>query len=177
MRIGLLRHFPVDMPQPQGWITSAELRDWQTKYDEADVRVCSYTLGDIAWKHCISSDLLRATSTAKVVYQGDFHTTATLREPQIGEFGTGSLRLPLWAWRLLLRLTWMTGHRSQRASRDDFKQRVKSMVDQLRTSETDTLVVCHAGMMMFLAKELKAHGFSGPKMGIPKHAHVYVYQR
>jgi broad specificity phosphatase PhoE len=176
MRIGLIRHFPVDMPPPGRWMTSAELEEWQDSYDDAEVKIVPCDPGGTEWPSCISSDSMRAIVTARTVHGGDFHRTALLREPRVAGFGTGNLRLPLWAWRLVLRLAWMTGHRTQRSSRDDFKQRVATVAKQLRDSNVDTLVVSHAGMMIFLGKELRRSGFAGPKMRIPQHALVYVFE-
>ncbi|HEX5218863.1 MAG TPA: hypothetical protein VFZ59_04800 [Verrucomicrobiae bacterium] len=41
----------------------------------------------------------------------------------------------------------------------------------------DTLVVSHAGVMMYLSDELRRRGFAGPKLRTPKHAIAYIYER
>ena len=35
MRLGLIRHFPVQEPWPSGWVTAGYLQDWRVRYDVA----------------------------------------------------------------------------------------------------------------------------------------------
>ena len=177
MRIGLLRHFPVEQDLPGGWRTSEELLTWRKSYDMAETSVGKFDLGGVDWEKCFSSDLPRATITAKAVFGGEVEQTAMLREAEFAQFQTGRLRLPIWAWRWVLRFTWMSGHKSQRACRDDFRRRVLAMADRLSGMNGDTLVVSHAGLMMYLSAELRRRGFSGPKLRLPRHAIVYVYEQ
>lgn len=176
MRIGLLRHFPVVERFPTGWRTAADLHAWIERYDKAETAVGEFDVGGVPWSACISSDLPRACITAREVFPGDVECTPLLREPQFAQFQTGSLRLPMALWRWVLRLSWMTGHKSQRASRDDFRRRVLAMAERLTVAEQDTLVVSHAGMMAALSAELRRRGFQGPKLRIAKHATVYIYE-
>lgn len=177
MRIGLLRHFPVEQALPKGWQTSEELLAWWKSYDLAETLVGNFDLGGVAWRTCISSDLPRARITAKAAFHGEIEHTAMLREAQFALFETGGLRLPVWVWRWVLRFTWMTGHKSQRACRDDFRARVLAMADRLSGMDRDTLVVSHAGLMMYLSAELRRRGFAGPKLRVARHAIVYIYER
>jgi broad specificity phosphatase PhoE len=87
------------------------------------------------------------------------------------------LRLPVTVWVWMVRLAWFTGHRSQRASRDEFLQRVGAVADLLEQSTVDTLVVSHAGMMTYLSAELRRRGFRGPRLRLPKHAILHLYTR
>lgn len=176
MRIGLLRHFPVEQDLPRGWRTSEELLAWLKSYDLAATSVGKFDLGRVDWAACISSDLPRARITANAVFRGEVEHTEMLREVQFDVFKTGRLRLPVRAWRWLLRLAWMTGHKSQRACRDDFRHRVLAMADRLCGMNQDTLVVSHGGVMMYLSAELRRRGFKGPKLRMPKHATVYTYE-
>lgn len=177
MRIGLLRHFPVVEKFPVGWKTAAELSAWRERYDAAAVLVGAADLGDGGWRACLASDLPRAQATAKAVFGGDIETTPLLREAEFAPFRTGNLRLPVWGWQWLLRLAWMSGHRSQRACRDDFRRRVVAVADRLRGASEDTLVVSHAGMMAYLSAELRRRGYSGPALRLAKHATVYRYAK
>ena len=177
MRIGLLRHFPVAQNLPRGWKTAADLQSWRERYDMAETSVGPFDLGGIAWQTCISSDLPRASITAATVFCGEVERTPLLREPQFAPFQTGDLRLPIWVWQWVLRFSWMTGHRSQRACRDEFQGRVQAVADRLSGLGQDTLVVSHAGIMAFLSAELRRRGFVGPKLRIAKHATTYVYER
>jgi broad specificity phosphatase PhoE len=177
MRIGLLRHFPVEQSLPTGWRTAADLQTWREQYDLASVNVGEFDLGGVDWQACISSDLPRAAITARAVFAGDIEQTALLREPEFAPFGTGNVRLPVWAWRWLLRLAWMTGYRSQRACRDDFRHRVGTIADRVCGMDRDVLLVSHAGMIAYLSAELRRRGFAGPKVRIAKHATAYVYRK
>jgi broad specificity phosphatase PhoE len=177
MRIGLLRHFPVTEQLPTGWKTAADLQAWLERYDLAETPVGEFDLGGIDWQVCLASDMPRTRITAGAVFGGDIEHTDLLREAKFAPFQTGSLRLPVWAWKWTLRLSWLTGHRSQRACRDDLRHRVVTVADRLCTMDQDTLVVSHAGMMAYLSAELRRRGFAGPKLRIAKHATAYVYAK
>jgi broad specificity phosphatase PhoE len=177
VRIGLLRHFPVDQQLPAGWSTAAELQAWRQRYDIAEVLAGEFDLGGVTWDVCICSDLPRACFTAKAVFRGEIGQTPLLREVEFAQFKTGRLRLPVWAWHWLLRFAWFSGHRSQRACRDDFRRRVLSVADRLSALDRDTLVVSHAGVMAYLSVELRRRGFVGPKLRIASHATAYIYEK
>lgn len=176
MRVGLVRHFPVGLGFPSGWRTSSELDEWRRAYDVSGVIEAKVELGG-DWSACLSSDLHRAVTTAKAVFTGSIETTVLLREAEFSPFQTGQLRLPVLVWRWLLQLSWMTGHRSQRQSRDDFRRRVRAAADEIEKRSGDVLVVSHAGMIIYLGAELRRRGFIGPKPRIPKHATLYAYER
>jgi hypothetical protein len=120
VRIGLLRHFPVTENFPSGWKTAAELQAWRERYDLAKTSIGEFDLGGVDWQACLSSDLPRTRITASAVFRGEVGHTDLLREAQFATFNTGNLRLPVLAWKWMLRLSWLTGHRSQRACRDEF---------------------------------------------------------
>jgi broad specificity phosphatase PhoE len=175
LRVGLLRHFPVVEPLPAGWKTAADLQAWLKRYDQAETPVGKFDLGGVDWQACLSSDSSRAWVTAQAVFRGEIAQTASLREADFAPFRTGNLRLPVGVWKWVLRFAWLTGHRSQRACRDDFRRRVSAVADQLSVADRDTLVVSHAGMMAYLSRELRRRGFVGPQLRIAKHAVAYVY--
>jgi len=177
MRIGLIRHFPVEEGFPSGWKTSAELLMWRKQYEASQVILGQADLGSFQATECISSDIERAIATAKAVFAGAVEQTALLREPDFAEFGTGDLRLPVWLWRWILLLCWVTGHRSQRACRNEFRHRVVAMAGLLEGKAGNILVVSHAGMMTYLSAEFRRRGFAGPKLRMPKHATLYIYEK
>jgi broad specificity phosphatase PhoE len=177
VRIGLLRHFPVTEKLPSGWRTAAELQAWRERYELAETPVGTFDVGGVDWHSCVSSDLPRARITARAVFRGEIEFTEMLREGYFAPFRTGRLRLPVKAWEWLLRLSWMTGHHSQRVCRDEFQRRVLAMADRLSAGQHDTLVVSHAAMMAYLSAELRRRGFAGPKLRRATHATVYIYQK
>jgi broad specificity phosphatase PhoE len=174
MRIGLIRHFPVEQRLPSGWKTAAELHRWRQQYEASPAILGQADLGSFQWTQCISSDIERAVATAKAVFREPVEQTPLLREADFAQFRTGDLRLPVWIWRWLLRLTWATGHKSQRACRDEFRRRVVAAADLLEAKAGEILVVTHAGMMANLSAEFRRRGFRGPKLRMPKHAGLYI---
>ncbi len=177
MRIGLVRHFPVEQQFPRGWNTAAELHAWRERYDASPAIVGPADAGTIQWGRCIASDLERAVVTARAVFAGPVEQLPLLREAEFAQFRTGRLRLPMWAWRWALRLAWATGHRSQREARDAFRRRVTEAADYLEAVACDVLVVSHAGLMAYLSAELRHRGFAGPRLRVASHATLYLYQR
>lgn len=177
MRIGLVRHFPVTEPWPNGWVTADELQEWRNRYEVATPIVRPIDVSAVKWQRCFSSNLKRAVVTAQTAYAGTITQTPLLREVEVPALPTGNLRLPVWGWRLLLRFTWFTGHKSQRAARDEFRRRIKAIADLLEQEPVDTLVVSHAGVMFFLRKELLRRGFMGQKFGLAEPAQLYLFQK
>lgn len=177
MRIGLIRHFPVEQPVISGWKTAAEIHAWRQAYDASQAIIGNCGLESHHWQECLSSDLARTLSTARAIFEGEIHATPLLREPELAQFNTGNLRLPMGVWRWVLRLSWTTGHRSQRAGRNEFHQRVKQAADLLESKPHDVLIVSHAGMMAYLSAELRRRGYLGPRLRIPRHAVLYVYEK
>jgi broad specificity phosphatase PhoE len=177
MRIGLVRHFTVQEAWPNGWVTSADLQLWRGRYDASEPIVGPLDVRAIAWQRCFSSDLKRAFVTAQAAHSGTITQTSLLREVETLPFATGRLRLPLWGWRWVFRLAWLTGHKSQRPARDDLQRRIRAIADLLEAEPVDTLVVSHAGLMLYLRKELLRRGFRGPSFKLAEHARLYVFAR
>ena len=177
MRIGLVRHFPVEEPLLSGWRTAAQLMEWRAAYESSPVIAGTVDAGAEPWARCLSSDLPRASATARAAWEGDIHFTPLLREAEFDAFRTGRLRLHTGLWKWVFRVAWLTGHRSQRARRDDFRSRVLGAADLIESLPEDTLVVSHAGMMIYLSAELRRRGFAGPKLRMPHHARLYLYER
>jgi broad specificity phosphatase PhoE len=164
------------VPWPSGWRTSAELQAWREEYDKADVIPFPVADETPNWSRCYASDLPRAATTARALFHGEITELAMLREGKFGPFPTGGLRLPVWLWRNVIRLAWLGGHRSQKHLRDDFFSRVRGVADLIESHREDLLIVSHAGMMLYLRKELIRRGLRGPPIGIAQHARVYVMQ-
>lgn len=177
MKVGLMRHFPVSEPLPRGWMTIHELLEWRRRYDSAQVVPRKVDLDHSAWLQCWCSDLERAQTTARTVFAGAIHTLPELREVEFAPFETGKLRLPVIVWRMMIRMAWATGHGSQRLMRDDFMRRVRDVADRVESQSTSLLIVSHAGVMIYLRRELLRRGFVGPRFGIADHAQVYAFQK
>ena len=177
MRVGLLRHLRVEQPLPTGWKTAAELHAWRSGYEASPVIQSPIELGPVRWETCLSSDLQRAATTAEIAFGAKVELTPLLREVDFAEFRTGQLKLPVWIWGWVFRLCWITGHRSQRAHRDEFRNRIVAVADLIESRGGDVLVVSHAGIMAFLSAELRRRNFTGPKFRMAEHAKVYLFER
>jgi broad specificity phosphatase PhoE len=166
------------MGLPTGLLTARDLMHWREQYDVADIEHARLDAHEVPWVRCIASDLPRAVRTAQQLFAGSIEQTPLLREPHIQQFDTGALRLPQTAWKWALRLSWLTGHRSQRMARDDFQARMNEFeASVLRTANVDTLVVSHAGVMMFLRARLIRLGFQGPRFRMAEHGKLYLFER
>lgn len=176
-RVGLLRHFPVREGYPRGWCTAVELAAWRDRYDGSPVVPGAFDLGGVDWVRCVCSPLPRARDTAARVFSGPVEVLEDLKEAEFGPLGTGWLRLPALGWRLWMQVAWRVGHASQREFRDAFRQRVHRAADRLERGGDPTLVVSHAGMMLYLGRELARRGFRGPRLGVAEHARAYVFER
>lgn len=177
VRIGLIRHFEVNHPFPRGWVTWGDLVAWREQYETAEVTAHVIDLGGIPWSRCISSDLPRAYATAQAAFTGDILQLPELREPQLDVFRTGNLKLPYPLWKWILRLAWMTSHASQRNAKLAFMEKVKQITETVLTPvKEDTLIVSHAGVMIFLRRELVKLGFTGPDFKIAENGKLYVYE-
>lgn len=178
VRIGLIRHFEVKHPFPTGWVTWGDLVAWREIYEKTEITTSAIDLGGITWSRCISSDLPRAYATAQAAFTGDILQMPELREPQLDAFRTGNLKLPYPLWKWMLRLAWMTSHSSQRNAKTAFMAKVKQVTDTLLTQvKEDTLIVSHAGVMIFLRKELLKMGFTGPSFKIAENGKLYVFEK
>lgn len=179
MKIGLVRHFEVELNIPsRQWMTPEQISQWMADYDVAEVKLGSVDLGGIDWARCISSDSPRAQKTAQAIYSGPIEFTPMLREPTLNPIARTNLRMPFQFWKMVLRVAWMTSHRSQLDAKTAFLSNVRTFAHEvLPKYREDTLVVAHAGFMIFLRKELLRQGFKGPKFSLPDNGKLYVFEK
>ncbi len=180
MKIGLVRHFKVikGLPAKQ-WFAPAELTQWFTEYDESDVEYKEVDLGGVIWKRCYSSDIPRAVKTAeKICGSGQIVVTKDLREihhPKFEKIST--MRMPFLVWVLLVRLTWYMNHSAYVEKRHDAQKRINSFLNRMELHGEDVLLVCHAGLMMEMRKELTSRGYRGPRFTTPENGKLYLFER
>lgn len=105
MKIGLVRHYKVKKGFPEKrWLTYGELAQWFREYDESDIEEEATDLQGIQWGKCYSSDLPRASRTAKAIYEGPIACTDELREIPLPHFKL-QMRLPFLCWAIIVRLS------------------------------------------------------------------------
>ncbi|WP_309119594.1 histidine phosphatase family protein [Paenibacillus sp.] len=177
MIVGLVRHYPVDLPYPRKRLVSGdEAAAWFAAYDEAPIVPGRTDLRGIAWERCVSSDLPRAVRTAELLFPepGRIETRAELREIPLPGL-SGKLRLPFWWWAVWARLTW----KLDRAAREEMasaERRVRAVLDEaMSRPERSVLIVSHGALMYEMKKELAKRGFLGPRFAYPRNGELYVF--
>lgn len=178
MKIGLVRHFEVVGGMPRKWLTNAELHHWRTHYEQADIISKPVDLGGIQWSQCISSTSKRAVLTARHIYPGQLTHLDELREPDINPFTTGRIKLPFPGWQWVTIMAWITSHSSQSAVKRKFLNNIDCVIRAYVANRSDDLlIVSHAGVMMFLRKELLRLGYNGPKFRTADHGRLYIFEK
>ncbi|ASS74256.1 phosphoglycerate mutase [Tumebacillus algifaecis] len=178
MKIGLVRHFRVKKEYPTQLVTPSEVTKWLDEYEFTDIDPAPADLGGIDWGHCYASDLPRAAQTAEIIYDGPITKLAGLREVRPNPVTTRNIKLPFMMWGLLVRVAWLLNHKSQPELRTEIEARLAGVLDHIiEQGDEDVLIVSHAACMMFMQKELRKRGFSGPKLGTPQNGKLYVFER
>jgi broad specificity phosphatase PhoE len=138
-----------------------------------EVRQLASTIGLV-----ISSDLLRATQSAarmarKTVIDPD------LRDACLIESFRTSLRAPASVWLVVARLAWwldVTSSQEPIAAARARAQRVTDNVISLAREHRSVLVVGHGVFNSFIARRLRALGWSGPLLPPSRYWSVATYR-
>jgi len=178
MKIGLIRHYAVRKPFLKGLVRQSEVLRWFEEYDQSeDLEITPFTLAK-GWDRCYSSQLPRAILTANKIYGDGFQQNESFNEPAISPIFKRDFRLPFIIWGLIFRTAIMGNHNSQSARKEILEKRVALELDKILTgTDEDILIVSHALIMGVIAKRLSEIGFTGPKLGRPKHANLYTFER
>lgn len=177
MKIGLLRHFPVDHMFLTGLVKQSQVLQWFEKYNEAAVRPMDVAL-DNTWQVCYASQLPRAKQTAAAIFQGDIICTELLNEPFPDPVFRRDVKLPFLLWALLIRLAILSNHASQSQRKEVIEGRVRKLLPELLShEEANVLIVSHAFVIEILSGLLLEEGFSGRKISRPKHGLLYTFER
>ncbi len=129
----------------------------------------------------VCSDLLRSLQSALALGVTDVHSADPMfRETCIPHFSSGSIKLPIRAWVVILRVMWVFGFSENGESFSSAKERAKTAAQrliQLATQSEKVLLVGHGFINYFIAKELLSNNWLGPSR--PEGAHwgygVYTY--
>jgi broad specificity phosphatase PhoE len=178
MKIGLVRHFKVNHPYPMKRVERIELQQWLQGYDEADIEEKHIDLLGIEWTCCFVSDLPRALTTAKSIYNGELFVRSELREIPVSPFFKRGIKLSVKSHAVIMRLAWLCNHSSQTEKKAEVKRRVTTVVDEILAEKRENvLVVSHGALMIYLRKELLKRGFKGEKFTRAHNARVYLYEK
>lgn len=177
MRIGLLRHFKVNCPHKK-WMTSSEFREWSEKYEVSKVFKKKVEMYGIEWDICYVSDLPRAITTAKEVYDGKLIVNKLLREVENEPFiHTGRFKLPFEIWHACGRMAWFFKWNSQPENIKQTRKRINNFLDHIDWTKENILIVFHGFMIYNFQKELRKRGFKGAKLKVVKNGVLYEYIR
>lgn len=173
MKIGLVRHFKVNLAFPKKILYSkSDLSNWFDAYGIAQVEEKVVDLGGVEWNSCFSSPLYRAIHTAKHIYAGEIIQIEALKELDLLPLLSDKIKMPFIAWGILVRIKFSSENEITAA----FRKNISAFVDELLSKkDQNILVVSHGFAMMFLKKELLKRGFKGDKFNLPQNGKLYLY--
>ena len=174
MKIGLVRHFKVDVSFPRKWLLSPDdVAEWFEQYETAELIYTQSDLAGVDWQVCYSSPIQRALITANYIYDGEVLQAEVLKELNALPLMKTRRRLPFLVWAILVRMKF--------ASSDDvvikFKKDIADFVEELLDRERrDTLIVSHGFVMLCIQDELRKRGFTGKRVNPSVHGKVFVFE-
>ncbi|AOT69575.1 histidine phosphatase family protein [Geosporobacter ferrireducens] len=92
MKVGLIRHFEVDLPLKKN-LSSNEFAEWVKRYNSFKVKTREIEINSTEWDKCYSSDLPRAMETANYLFKGKIHKTELIREVPLGPIITTKFKI------------------------------------------------------------------------------------
>lgn len=177
MKIGLIRHFPVEHKYLTGLVSQSQVLQWFSGYNEASLLNQQVDVGR-SWDICYSSELPRARQTAEAIYHGTPITTALLNEPSPDPLFKYNVRLPFMLWAMLIRLALVYNHPTQSHRKEVLEGRIRAWLTELLNHQTNNvLVVSHAFTMEILSRLLVQEGFTGKILNRPPNGVLYTYER
>lgn len=184
MRIGLVRHFKVNLDNLPGYIEAREFSNWMRDYDNIEVIPRDVDLRNIPWNRCYASDLYRAKTTANIIYDGEIVETPLLREISMkftGEFEARVKRkVSFLEWSVYSMVNWAKGADCVEETIADSRKRINKFLDGLLEElkqEDNVLLVCHGMIMTVLDEELKKRGFLGETVVAAKNGELFLYEK
>jgi len=177
--IGIVRHFKVNFRSNRRWMTAKQFNQWVAEYDQADIDPSNQFTTDVSWDVCLTSDLLRASKTAELIFTGTAIPTEYLREIAIHASFNSIMKLPVNLWLVLGRIAWYFSHISQSESRVQTQQRANLFIDAIENDYPDVnvLIVTHGAFMKVMSKELKRRGYQGKVSMTPQNGELYLFHQ
>ncbi|MBU3144037.1 histidine phosphatase family protein [Clostridium sp. CF012] len=176
MRIGLIRHFKVDLKKSQ-FMTSKQFNEYMEKYNVSDV-IPNEVVIDDEWDKCYCSSISRAIITAKTIYHGETIITDKLVEISSAAFMNIKIPISYYLWAILGRFAWNRNHRSQPEGRKTTLKRINEILDTILDDENENiLIVSHAGTLYEIRKILSKRGFKGEKFLKARNGKIYIFEK
>lgn len=176
MRIGLVRHFRVDIKRKR-FMTAKEYDEHTYNYDLAPV-LSNELVVDEYWDRCYCSSLPRAITTAKTIYHGEIIITDKLVEIPAASFAKFNIKLPYHFWAAAARFAWIRNHFSQPEGRVKTLKRVSEIIDTIlkeNEPKSNILIVSHAGTLYEVKKLLRKKGFKGKGFLKASNGKLYIF--
>ena len=178
MKIGLVRHFKVNVKPGEGGLTSSEFEKAMKNYDSADVTPNELKVTDADWDICYASSLPRAVKTAQIIYGGGVITSDLLREVPILPFTKRNFVLPAFFWHTAARIAWVKNRPSQPEGKLQTQERIKKFLEMINASNyKNILIVSHGFFMGSLFRELIRRGFKGEMDVRPRNGKLYILEK
>jgi broad specificity phosphatase PhoE len=176
MRIGLVRHFKVDLKKKK-LMTSKEYNEHVYNYDRAGV-LPNELVVDSYWEKCYCSSLPRAITTAKTIYHGEIIISDKLIEVPTAAWVNLRFKMPYHFWAIFARFAWIRHHVSQPEKRANTIKRLSEILEQIISengAESNILIVSHAGALYEIKKMLRKKGFKGQGFITASNGKLYVF--
>lgn len=168
-RITLLRHGEPAF-RLAGVVRARDLKAIAKSYDASGI-IGQPPLETLAMARAhvcvVCSDLVRSRTSVTALGFDEIHVTdALFKEAAIPHFSNGSLALPISLWVVLLRSLWILGFSRNGESFADTSRRARQAARRLMALSAEhgpVLLVGHGFFNYFVARELRAQGWVGPK--------------
>jgi len=178
MRIGLVRHFKVDMLFSEPLYTPEQINTKLTDYDSCSVIPNEVHLNGIEWEICYSSTMPRAVITAETIFNNEIIETDLLKEVDLRAFTNKKIPLPGWLWHFGGRIAWYKEKESQPEKYSETIARADKILDMIISSgRQNVLCVSHGFFMGVLFRKLYKLGFKGDADMRPQNGKLYVFSR
>lgn len=175
MKIGLVRHFKVDLKR-DSFMTSEKYNEYMSKYEETGI-IPNELVVDQNWNKCYCSSMQRAITTAKTIYHGDVIITDRLVEISFAARINTRLPLPYYFWTFINRIAWFRDHISQPEGRTKTLKRIDEIINEiLEQEDKNILIVSHAGALYEIRKILRRKGFKGHRFIKARNGKLYVME-
>jgi broad specificity phosphatase PhoE len=173
MKIGLVRHFKVDLKR-EPFMTSESYNQYMSKYEETRV-IPNELVVDKQWDKCYCSSMQRAITTAKTIYHGDIIISDRLIEISFVARINTKIPLPYHFWTLINRIAWFRDHISQPEGRTKVLKRINEIINEIvEQKDQNILIVSHAGALYEIQKILRRKGFKGHRFVKARNGRLYV---
>jgi len=177
MKIGLVRHFKVDLSFDKKLYTTAQFNKIMSDYDKADVIPNEVNLNGIDWEICFASNLPRAVTTAETIFNGEIITTDNLIEVPLTTFTQKDFTLPGSVWHIGGRIAWYKNKPSQPEGRKGTLKRVNNILEMINSSgKENVLLVSHGFFIGVLVRRLYKLGFKGEIDFSPRNGKLYILE-